>query len=252
MKFKFFRNHFSKKKTNRFLLLFLTLDILFILAHVIFIYLIFIRVEFDWSITDPFLLNLDGGYPEMFQYLKYFIIMVATLRIVLSKKIYNYISWFFLFTLLLLDDALQFHERFAAWVVEKFNIAPAFGLRPQDLGELTYVGIFGPILLLLLLFTYYYGSKRIRRTYIDIGLLFAIFLFFGIGVDVLHQLVAIGDNRYTLLFMILLEDGGEMITLSILTWYFLFLTISDNKHNTYIYEYFLKKRAKANDDTLSN
>lgn len=237
--FKFLRNQFNYRKANRFIFLLIALDIIFIITHVLFVYLIFIRVQFDWSVSKAFQINYDGGYPEIFQYLKYFLIILIIIYIMHSKKIYNYVSWLFLFVLLLLDDAFQFHERFALWIVDRFNYTSMFGLRPQDLGELTYIGTFGPILLLFLILGYYYGNEKIRKTYIDLGLLFALFLFFGVVVDMLHQLV--GENRYSTLFMVILEDGGEMITLSFMTWYFFFLTLRSDSHNAYLHQNLFNK-----------
>jgi hypothetical protein len=142
--------------------------------------------------------------------------------------------------MLLLDDALQFHERFSEWVVEMFNYQPMFGLRAQDLGELTYVAVFGPIILLFLILGFYKGDKKFRNINIDLALLFALFLFFGVVVDMLHSLT--GGNRYTLLFMILLEDGGEMIVLSVIAWYFYYIALRYEKHDNYLYQYFIKSK----------
>lgn len=241
MKFNFFRNHFNYKKANRFISVLIVFDLLFIITHVLFVYLIFKRVPFDWSISKVFQLNYDGGYPEIYQYLKYLFIILTLIYTMHTRKIYNYLSWFILFVLLLLDDAFQFHERFATWVAERFNYTSMFGLRPQDLGELTYIGLFGPFLLLFLILGYYYGNKKIKKTYIDLGLLFGLFLCFGIGIDMLHQLV--GDNRFIVLFMIILEDGGEMITLSLLTWYFYFLTFRPDNHAAYLFQYLFNKNS---------
>lgn len=240
MKFNYFKTHFNYKKSNRLIILLLALDIFFILTHVLFIYLIYIRVQFDWSITRPFQLNKDGGYPELFQYLKYLIIICTTIYIMFYKRIYNYLSWLLLFILLLFDDAFQFHERFAVWVVEKYNYTSILGLRPQDLGELTYLVVFGPILLIFLILGYYYGNIKIKKTFIDLGLLFALFLFFGVVIDMFHQVV--GDNRYVILFMIVLEDGGEMFALSFLTWYFYFLCLRSDNHNTYLFQNLINEK----------
>lgn len=152
----------------------------------------------------------------------------------------GYVSWLLLFILMLLDDSLKFHERFGSWVIEKFDYQPMFGLRAQDLGELTYVGIFGIILLFFLVGGYYYGDQKYRKTTIDLGLLFAVFLFFGIGVDMIHEFM--DHNRYTLLTLILLEDGGEMVVLSLFVWYLYFLKLKPEDHNKFLYENFYTGR----------
>ena len=217
------------------------MDIIFVLGHAIVIYLIFIRVEFDWSISNMFMVDYDGGYPEIFQYIKYISIIIAIIYILYQKKEYNYFSWLLLFTLLFFDDALSFHEQFGGFAAERFNYKPMFGLRAQDLGELTYIALFGPLVLLALVLGYLNGNGKYKKTNLDLVLLFSLFLFFGIVIDMLH--VLFGDNRYTKLIMVLLEDGGEMLALSLLSWYFFFIVFRSEIHDKYIYKVFFKNKA---------
>lgn len=247
MKFNFFKTHFSIKKTNKILTLLLSIDILFLIAHTLFIYLIFKRVQFDWSISDPFMINLDGGYPEIFQYFKYIIIITITIYLINKRKEIGYIAWLILFVLLLLDDALQFHETFGTWVANKFNYKPLLGLRAQDLGELTYVAIFGSVLLFFIVYGYIKGDEKYRNRNIDLFILFALFLFFGIAMDMVDEFVEY--NRYSHLILILIEDGGEMITLSLIVWYFFFLIFKTNNQNVYLFQ-FLFKKGKLKDTYL--
>ena len=217
------------------------MDIIFVLGHALVIYLIFIRVEFDWSISNMFMVNYDGGFPEIFQYIKYISIITAIIYILYQKKEYNYFSWLLLFTLLFFDDALSFHEQFGGFAAERFNYKPMFGLRAQDLGELTYVALFGPLVLLALVLGYRNGNGKYKKTNLDLVLLFSLFLFFGIVIDMLHVLFE--DNRYTKLLMVLLEDGGEMLALSLLSWYFFFIVFRSEIHDKYIYKVFFKNKA---------
>ena len=237
----YLKKNFSIRKTNLLLLILVAMDIIFVLGHAIVIYLIFIRVEFDWSISNMFMVDYDGGYPEIFQYIKYISIIIAIIYILYQKKEYNYLSWLLLFTLLLFDDALSFHEQFGGFVAERFNYKPMFGLRAQDLGELTYIALFGPLVLLALVLGYRNGNGKYKKTNLDLVLLFSLFLFFGIVIDMLH--VLFGDNRYTKLIMVLLEDGGEMLALSLLSWYFFFIVFRSEIHDKYIYKVFFKNKA---------
>jgi len=234
----FLKTHFSHPKTNKAFWILIALDILFIVTHAVFIFLIFIRLDFNWSISESFLINIDGTYPEVFQYLKYSLIVLLIIYMKFKKKVVGYLSWLFIFMLLLLDDALRFHELFGTWVAKKLNYVPMFGLRAQDLGELTYVVIFGSIVFFLMFIEYRVGTKDYKKRCFDICLLFALFLFFGIGIDLLHEFVR--GNRYVQLSMLLLEDGGEMIALSFITWYFLFITIKPEDYNHYLYDYLFK------------
>jgi len=240
MNFNFFRSHFNQRRTNQILILLISLDLLLIFTHVLLIYLIYIRIQFDWSLADLFMINNDNGYPEMFQYFKYFIVILILIYFILKKQGIGYIAWLLLFILLLLDDAFRFHESFGTWAVAKFNYSPMFGLRAHDLGELTYVAFFGSILLFFLVFGYLKGNEKYRKINIDLGLLFALFLFFGVAMDMIDQLVEY--NRYSHLILILIEDGGEMITLSFIVWYFFYLLLKSNKHNVYLFQIFHKRK----------
>ncbi|MET7030084.1 hypothetical protein [Sediminicola luteus] len=73
---------------------------------------------------------------------------------------------------------------------------------------------------------YLKGSAHFRKTFIDIFMLISVFLFFGIGVDILHnqleEVYLVSD------ILVLIEEGGEMIALSLLVWYFYFLVLESN------------------------
>ncbi|MEZ4802629.1 MAG: hypothetical protein R2797_07620 [Gelidibacter sp.] len=238
----FFKQNFNIKKTNKILFSLISLDILFILLHILFIYLIFIRVQFNWSIGNDFMVNNDGSYPEIFQYIKFACISLILLYFVIKGKGIGYISWCVLYVLLLLDDSMQFHERFGTWVSEKFHYAPHLGLRAQDFGELTYDVLFGTFFIVFIAIGYYYGDKVYRKINIDLFLLFCFLLFFGVGVDMIDELFE--DNRWSILFFNLFEDGGEMIALSTIVWYFCFLVIKPDNHDTYLHEYFFKRKTR--------
>ncbi|MEZ4793738.1 MAG: hypothetical protein R2783_09830 [Gelidibacter sp.] len=145
-----------------------------------------------------------------------------------------------LYILLLLDDSMQFHERFGTWVSQKFNYVPMLGLRAQDFGELTYDALFGTIFISFIAIGYYYGNEVYRKINIDLFLLFCLLLFFGVGVDMIDEMFE--DNRWSVLFFNLFEDGGEMIALSIILWYFCFLIVKPANHDTYLYQYFFKRK----------
>jgi hypothetical protein len=238
MKLNSFKTQFNIKIPTKILKLLLSIDVVFILTHVVLIYLIFIRAQFDYSMADPFMINIDSGYPEMFQYLKYFVIILITAYLIIKKQEIGYLSWLILFVLLLLDDALQFHETFGTWAANKFSYHPMLGLRSQDLGELTYVGFFGLILMFFLVFGYLKGNKNYRKTNIDLSILFTLFLFFGVAMDMVDEFVEY--NRYSHLILILIEDGGEMITLSLLVYYFLFIVFKPKNNNNYLFQSFIK------------
>jgi hypothetical protein len=141
------------------------------------------------------------------------------LGIVRKKKIY--FAWALLFLYFLLDDSLQFHENFGAYLVEYFNFKPNFGLRAQDFGELTTSFFAGLILFSLILINYYYSDPKEKNITHNIFKLVLLLAFFGVFLDVLHIAIPSVKGLATI------EDGGEMIVMSLILAYVF------NLQNTY-------------------
>ena len=211
----------------------LSIDFLFIIGHIL------VAVVWDYG-PKNFLVDADGGYPEYFQYLKYILIVLLAAYLAFFKKEYGYLSWLFLFFILLIDDAFQVHERFGHALADRFALSDAYGLRAIDYGELIYAIIVGGTLFWLMVLPFYKGSKAFRKTFIDIVILFALFLFFGIGIDMLHQLL-IEIHMVSAVFA-LIEDGGEMITLSLMVWYFYFIVVKESAQRAHLLDFFNKRR----------
>jgi hypothetical protein len=76
----------------------------FIAQHVLYIET---RLLHDW----PFSLEADNGVPEAFQYVKTILAGTVHGGHISSRATGVYIGWAVVFTSLLLDDVLQFHEQ---------------------------------------------------------------------------------------------------------------------------------------------
>ncbi|WKK67190.1 hypothetical protein [Lutimonas zeaxanthinifaciens] len=150
--------------------------------------------------------------------------------------------WLFLFGLLLIDDALGLHEHIGNYVANKFSYEGAIRLRPQDLGELTYILLAGSIILVFLVFSFKMGNRNFKFTSLDITILLGIFLFFAIGIDTLGPMIE--HNNYTYLFVVVLEEGGEMISLSLITWYFHNLALKPKNSENYLFQIFWSDKKK--------
>jgi hypothetical protein len=86
-------------------------------------------------------------------------------------------------------------------------------LRSRDLGELVAFALFGLPPLGLILVGYFTGgpgSQQLQRT---LGIFLACLIFFGAGVDLLHQMAS--ESRFNR-WVGTLEDGGEMVVVSLL------------------------------------
>ncbi len=237
MKFQYLASNFEHKKSTLLLKVFLLVDIMFIIGHIISTLL---QDYFEPGVLRSFLVTQDRGYPELFQYLKYLaIVLIVTKRIIASKK-YDYLPWLVLFLIMFIDDAFMLHERFGHFFAKILVLQPAWGLRAVDFGELIYATLMGLMFLGPLLWYYYKGSGIVKKTFFDIFILFSILLFFGVAFDMLHQVF----EEYNIIYSVfgLIEDGGEMIALSVLVWYFYFIASVSDRERTFLYYYFFPKK----------
>lgn len=164
-----------------------------------------------WSIES------EGGFGERWQYLKEgsaggLLLHLAMRGVVIHRR--ACLAWALLFIWILLDDALAVHESFGRRLMPQ---APA-------IGEFLFLFTFGMLVLYGILRTsrraeasWRYWSRRLEA-----GLL--AFAFFAVGVDLLHALV-----RSPLWHPILglVEDGGEMLCMSLMFWVVLCLWRSE-------------------------
>lgn len=156
----------------------------------------------------------DRGYGELFQYLKYAWLLVLLGIYAVEQRSWRVATWLPLFTYFLLDDALAVHERAGEWVAQRWSLAPVLGLRAVDLGELLVSAAAGLLVLLPVALAFVGSTPPTRQIFYGLGLLVAVLLSFGIVLDMVHIIVVdeprIGDP------VGLIEDGGEMLALSML------------------------------------
>ncbi|WP_165750053.1 hypothetical protein [Cellulophaga sp. Z1A5H] len=227
MPFSVLKQYFDQAIATKFLKVLLLIDVVFIIGHLVIVTL------FN---SEPSTLLLDAkglGYPELFQYLKYSTVIAFSTYIVFAKKRYSYVPFIGLFVVLLLDDVFQIHSKASYFFAYRLKLHAVFGFKAVMYGQLLYVALLGSIGSIFFMLFYRHGSCSTKKTYIDIFVLFVLFLFFGVGIDIVHQLFLNTPKIGALLTV--LEEGGEMISLSLLVWYFSFLVFNtDNK------KYFLK------------
>jgi len=174
------------------------------------------------SRNDLFSLSVDGGYAEVFQYTKEYWITLALFTVWWRAREGVYAAWALLFTYLLLDDALTIHETAGRVVATYWTHVPAIGLRANDFGELTVSALAGLAFLGLIGWFYIRGSDRGRSVSRDLALLVGVLAFFGVGLDMVHGVLeALGVRALTIV-----EDGGEMLAMSIIASYVVILSSS--------------------------
>ena len=137
-----------------------------------------------------------------------------------EEDLFYIFTWLLLFAFLLADDGLRIHEQIGGMVSSSgLEFQPPLGLRRQDIGELIGSAAFGLPLLLLPVYGFFRADSKVRGVFLGIALLMLSLAFFGIVVDMVHQIVP-KDFREQLAFI---EDGGEMLSASLMLGYIFFL-----------------------------
>ncbi len=160
------------------------------------------------------------GLPSLVIYAKWLLIALCLTQAWRANGEPVLLSLALIFAFLLLDDSLELHEQLGTLVKDGFGYAPAFGLRGDDLGELTIWAIWGSASLAVFALGYWRSSPAGRR----IGHIFILGIaglaIFGIVVDMLSVLAHdVGEgllNHVVRYLLTNLEDGGELVVASLL------------------------------------
>lgn len=206
----------KKTSASTVLLLLIAADCAFIVMHLL--------RRFTHVIDTPMLsLTRDRGHPEFYQYTKEFWIVILLLSILKKTRVIGYSVWILLFLYLLLDDALQIHETFGGYIATRFGFTPSLGLRAQDFGELAVSTMAAAFLVTALILPYMRGDPEFRQVTRHLVLIMLALAFFGVFVDMLHFVVPGGGILSALLAVV--EDGGEMVVMSLIVWYVFLLNV---------------------------
>ena len=200
---------FRQKKTRKFLIILLAIDLFFVPIH-------FIHSFTDSLNSDFFNIKTDLGLAESFGYLKWIlcIFLLYKLRKIESSRLY-YI-WMVIFLYIWLDDMFRGHERLG-WHIANLLDGEVMGLRPQPAGEFLALMFSGLAILVAVGLSFFYGSKFFKKFSFGMILIFFILGFFVIGLDAIHTMNS-SDSNYDF-WMGLLENGGEMLVSSFVVAY---------------------------------
>ena len=189
--------------------LLLSADAAFILLHLFHAYT-------PYFAHKDFSLEQDNGFAEVFQYVKWYWIGTMLLRLSFRTRQAAFGFWALAFGYLLLDDALQIHERGGAEIARRFGYASLFHLRAQDFGELTVTALAAAAFFALIGGACLRSAAAVREVSKRLLILLGAVAVCGVGFDLLH--VMLRDLRGGSL-LALLEDGGEMVLVSLTCWY---------------------------------
>lgn len=218
---------FNHRSASLFLVLLICGDLAFVVLHFI---MLFLRLE-----NSPLSLEMDKGYSEIYQYLKYFWITIILILVSLKEASLNYIAWVLVFVYFLFDDSLQIHERVGSYIAANLSFMPILGLRLQDFGELIVSAAAGIILLLPLVLAYKHGTRKFQKISRDFALLILVLIFFSVVIDMVHIAIKLGWEVTFILGVI--EESGEMLSVSLILWYVFLVMVRDCDPGCYLYEY---------------
>jgi hypothetical protein len=152
--------------------------------------------------------------------MKEFWVVILLLYLLIKRPSYLLLAWFLIFAYILFDDALRMHEQFGAVITNYFGFTPALGLPGRQFGEFAFAAIVGTMILIVLGTSYYLNGRIFKSVSNSLLFLLAAFFFFSVLMDAVNDLV-----RHTVFnsLITVVEDGGEMLVMSVITWYVFYL-----------------------------
>jgi len=190
-----------------------------VLLNLLFIGLfVGLSASLKYDITDsPLYMNRyidfsEASYSGHFGYCLE--IMLTTLfgYMAFAMKQQHWLAWSFTFFLIFLDDYFEFHEIVGMYLTQTMSFDMIYG-------ELTGFAIHGFCSFLVLtagFFVCQKDSPEQTSTYLLFVLYLVALVFFGVGVDAAHSYVNHHYIPVSETFMVLFEDGMEMIILSLM------------------------------------
>lgn len=208
---------YDDRHATSLLILLICGDLFFMALHVVNAYTL------DTSLFD---ITADRKLPEIYQYLKFMAICFLLKHAADKHHCRQYYAWIVFFVYLLLDDSLKIHEKCGKLIANHIAFVPPFGLSMHNFAELAVSVIAASLLIFPLLWAYGTGSRTFRAISHRLALLIGVLVCFGVLVDVAGGMLFTSAGG---LVMELLEDGGEMVSVSAITWY-AFRTASSNRN----------------------
>lgn len=201
-------------RSTAILIVLLAIDLVFIAVSIAF--------DLGYVQDKRLAIYTDRGFAEFFQYGKFLWIALAFFIMLILQRQLIYGVGSFLFAFLLLDDSQEIHENVAGWIVRSLGKyhgnMPFLGLRNQDLGELLFAAALGTTVIGLGILAYRKGSPAARRVCIHLLVAILALAFVGVFIDMIAIMV---EEQFLWLdiVMVTLEDGGEMVVVSVIAWY---------------------------------
>jgi hypothetical protein len=195
---------------------------LLLLAMLLSVDLLLVGLHLAWARSDlvgglRYSLGFERGYGEYYLYLKLSAAagLIAWRAFALRRP--ALLAWSLLLAAAVLDDGWQLHERWGEGIAAGLGLSDFLSLRGQDWGEILAWSLAGLPLLGALSRAYRLGDPAGRRFQRGLFLCLAVLVFFAVGMDAVHQVVS--TDRTAALAATVLEDGGELVTGSVILWF---------------------------------
>lgn len=159
-------------------------------------------------------IDKDRGYAEFFQAMKYAYAAVLLVSHCAARREWYLLMWATLLCYFLIDDLFMVHEIKGGIVASRLGLRPTLGLRAQDLGELIVTAAVALVMGVPILVAYLKGSPGIRWACRILAGLVAALAMFGVVIDMAHIVMLPSLAGFD--WVALLEDGGEMLVISLL------------------------------------
>ncbi len=170
--------------------------------------------EYEFLRQHYFGLSKDRGFAEIFNYLQATVCAALLFGAFVASGQRVHAAWALVFAFVVMDDAFSIHERIGFYLGTTFVLPTLPGLRPRDTGELVAWGAAGAFLLPVLVWGFRNSSPEAVGFGGVFALTFALLVFFGVSVDMLHVAFGTAWPGANLLFMVV-EDGGEMLAVAL-------------------------------------
>ena len=197
-----------------------------VLAVLLTIDTVLILADFLWGVAHildimpgrpkVLMISYDHGIAETWNILKWAaattVLMAAAMRACQAATLLLALPTL----LMMLDDWLMVHEQMGGLFGQMISRESSVS---YITGEIVFALLFACVVYGLLILAWILGDDRSRPAITRFAVLYVALGAFGVGIDALHSLYleAIGGYSSTEAFVGLVEDGGEMLIISIIT-----------------------------------
>ncbi len=199
----------------------LTTDLFYMCLHIL-------SYRIPWFPKGPFWMNADGSYPESFQYIKEFWIVLLLAYVATARRLRPLCFWALIFLWLMLDDALQIHEKFGGATVGQY-ISKFYTLSREDIyhyGQFFYALGAGIILFLVGSLLYFFSSPEVRKISRNVFALLLLLTFFGVVIDIISHITTPIKTILLSHIFSFIEEAGEHIAMSLILFYSFTIALS--------------------------